>query len=77
MNSNATLKEVVFNNDTPHLPNGIYDGVWGGYEARVETLGLTFVFTTERGIRCVSCPCTLTINGYSVTVEVKPTEQGE
>jgi hypothetical protein len=59
-NKIKSIKERV-----PHiatLPDGYYNGFWGGYVVTVHYKGKTFELESEEGVRGV---------GFSVVVEVK------
>lgn len=64
------LKEGInlYKTDKPHfihsveevnLPNGIYDGIQGGYH--VDVIGTDIGFKTNIGVRCSNCPCKVKI----------------
>lgn len=51
------------------LPNGVYRGIWGGYEVRVVIDGVHYKMKTENGIRTPKASCIVTIEDGKVTVE--------
>lgn len=53
------------------VPNGQYDGVWGGYQVKFECNGFPYGFRTKDGIRTPAAPCVVTVCFDKVTVEVK------
>jgi hypothetical protein len=44
------------------LPDGYYNGIWGGYSIEVQYKGKTYELETEEGVRGI---------GFKVIVEVK------
>jgi hypothetical protein len=44
------------------LPDGYYNGIWGGYIIEVQYKGKTFELETEEGVRGI---------GFKVVVEIK------
>lgn len=40
-------------------PDGIYDGIRGGYVVKIK--GTDISFKTDTGIRCSNCPCKIQI----------------
>lgn len=51
------------------LPNGEYEGTWGGYEVTVEIDGATYRFKTEDGIRTFNASVLVTVKDGVVSVE--------
>ena len=44
------------------LPNGLYNGVWGGYVIEITSKGKKYELSTEKGVRGI---------GIKVIVEIK------
>lgn len=55
--------------DEPKLPDGVYQGVWGGYHVRFAVHDVTYECQTTLGIRTPNTPCTVTIANGQITVE--------
>ena len=53
------------------IPDGEYQGVWGGYEVRVMIQDKTYQFTTNDGIRTMDAPCIVTAKDGKIIVKVK------
>jgi hypothetical protein len=51
-----------------HPPDGVYEGIWGGYQVTFEVDGIQYVAETESGIRTPRAKCCVTIKGGSVSV---------
>lgn len=51
-------------------PDGIYDGVWGGYVVKFRADGNDFVASTATGIRTPAAPCKVIVKGGKATAEV-------
>ena len=52
------------------IPRGVYRGSWGGYCVVFAVGPQEYEGTTEVGIRCIDCPCTVTIGEDGATVEL-------
>lgn len=64
MNTEATM---------PHpqmMPNGIYDGVWGGYHVDFLVEGALYKAQTKIGIRTPAAKCKVRICDGIVTVDI-------
>lgn len=53
------------------LPDGEYEGTWGGYVINATVNGMSVRFKTKWGIRGVNIPCVVIVNNGSVIVEEK------
>ena len=51
-----------------HLPDGVYDGIWGGYQVTFEVAGIQYEAKTESGIRTPRAKCYVTIKDGRVSV---------
>lgn len=58
----------VFLVSDPNLPNGEYEGRWGGYVVDVEIAGRHYRMETDVGIRTMNCPCRVKVDGENITV---------
>ena len=67
MNSKIKSVELPLNS-LSDLPNGTYNGVWGGYEVVIRVGNVSYKLYTEQGIKCVNCPCTIAIFNGTGTV---------
>lgn len=52
------------------LPDGEYEGTWGGYIVIVQHEGKTYHVEVDQGIRTMAAPCTLTIRGSEAEVKL-------
>lgn len=52
------------------LPDGVYDGVWGGYVVRFAIDGIDYEAQTKDGIRTPRAECKITITDGNLSVEV-------
>jgi hypothetical protein len=57
--------------DVERLPDGIYDGIWGGYVVRFSVNGSEYEAKTGVGIRTPCAPCKVTSKDGKLTVESK------
>lgn len=55
------------------LPQGVFKGFWSGYVVRFETEGEVYNCDTEHGVRGINVPCTVTIEGEEVYIDVTQT----
>lgn len=53
------------------LPDGEYDGHWGGYRAECVIHGSVYTFVTVEGIRTPRAPATITIRDGVINVVAK------
>lgn len=51
------------------LPDGVYDGIWGGYMVCFTVDGVDHEAHTRDGIRTLRAPCKVTSKNGSLTVE--------
>ena len=54
------------------VPDGDYEGTWGGYRATFEFEGRRYECDTKRGIRTPSVPAIIRISQSGISVSVKP-----
>ena len=52
------------------LPDGVYDGVWGGYVVRFSVDGIDYEAQTKDGIRTPRAECKITSKDGNLSVEV-------
>lgn len=71
MKSEITKIELVEQPDPASLPNGEYQGTWGGYEVDTKINGHTYRLHTERGIRTFAARCRVIIKDGQITVETR------
>ncbi len=45
--------------DSVDFPDGIYDGIRGGYVVKIKDTDI--YFKTNNGVRCMNCPCKIQI----------------
>lgn len=53
------------------IPDGVYDGIWGGYRVRFYVDGVKYEANTSDGIRTPCAECTVTVKDGLITVEAK------
>ena len=58
--------------DIERLPDGVYDGVWGGYVVRFSVDGIDYEAQTKDGIRNPWCHCKITSKDGNLSVEIDP-----
>lgn len=63
----AQLRRVE---DVERLPDGIYDGIWGGYRVTFEVGGIAYEAQTQDGIRTPRAECKVTSKDGRLSVEV-------
>ena len=68
MKTNATKPRTYI--DALEIPNGIYDGTWGGSIVRFGIDGETYEAETDYGIRTPSAFCTVTVLDGVITVKI-------
>lgn len=49
------------------IPDGIYQGIWGGYKIEVKIKDKTYEMTTEEGVRGINVPVIITIKDGEAT----------
>jgi len=54
----------------PSIPDGIYDGIWGGYEIVFYACGKTFKAKTEEGVRGFGIKCAVSVCNGKITVSI-------
>ncbi len=52
------------------MPNGSYDGVWGGYHVDFVVEGVLYTARTKIGIRTPAAKCKVVICDSHVTVDI-------
>lgn len=62
---NSATKTVILSD----IPNGEYEGVWGGYGAHALVDGEVIRFETEVWIRTTALPCTVCVRDGRVTIK--------
>lgn len=70
MKANVTCvkKVVVREVDPKKIPNGSYDGIWGGYVVNVTIKGVDYELATDVGIRTPRAACTVHVSDGVITV---------
>ena len=68
--SPATQLRRISNVET--LPDGVYDGVWGGYCVNFSVKGVEYEAQTLIGIRTPRAECNVTVDDGTISVETKP-----
>lgn len=51
------------------LPDGIYEGSWGGYIINLTYKNKHYELTTEKGVKTIGCKVMVTIKGGVATFE--------
>lgn len=51
------------------IPEGTYDGIWGGYEVTFKVADTTYKAKTDIGIRTPAAPCYVISKKGQLTVE--------
>lgn len=64
------MTALVLSTDNP-IPDGSYEGTWGGYVVRFSCGGMFHQGRTDKGIRTPSAPCVVTARNGQLTVETK------
>ncbi len=54
--------------DIKKVPIGVYVGTWSGYEVDAKIDGELYVFKTTKGMRGVDIPCTICVDGVSISI---------
>lgn len=57
--------------DLCDIPDGTYEGTWGGYMVRFQIGGKSFEGRTSEGVRTPSCPCLITVAGNRISLATK------
>ena len=52
------------------LPDGVYDGIWGGYRVTLNVGGIQYEAQTQDGIRTPRAECKVTSKDGMLLVEV-------
>lgn len=52
-----------------NIPDGVYDGLWGGWEVEIIEYGLTF--RVDAGVRGINIPVIITVNDGMAVCEEK------
>lgn len=69
---NPMLKVLNFRRSDPAtLPDGEYEGTWGGYVVKVIFNGIEYRGDTNVGIRTPCAPCIVTVLNGEMSVKVK------
>jgi hypothetical protein len=51
------------------IPDGVYEGMWGGYEVRMKVNGNAIKFNTNSGVRGLNIPVTVTVTNGEAEVK--------
>jgi hypothetical protein len=70
METQATSIEAFDAVESDSLPNGDYEGIWGGYVVTAEIGGRHYHLKTKDGIRCSNCACTVLVRNGVVSVRL-------
>lgn len=54
---------------TTTLPDGIYQGIWGGYEIDLKYNDKHYILVTEEGVKGINIKVVVTVNGGRVTFD--------
>jgi len=70
MKAVITKAEMINSVSLESLPEGDYNGTWGGYKATITIEGFQYRLRTSAGIRARSAPCIVRVGeGGSIVVE--------
>jgi hypothetical protein len=64
----VSISEVI---DESYLPDGEYEGVWGGRVVKLKHNCHYFELGTSSGIRAMAAPCVVTVKDGKATVRAK------
>lgn len=53
------------------IPDGVYDGIWGGYEVKMKVNGTAVKFNTKSGVRGINIPVTVTVTDGEAKIRTK------
>jgi len=53
------------------IPDGTYQGLWGGYIVNFKVGQINFELTTSLGLKGMNFPCIVTVRKGTVTVDAK------
>jgi hypothetical protein len=68
MNTPATQLRRV--EDVVRLPDGVYEGIWGGYRVTFSAYGIQYEAQTQNGIKMTHAKCKVTSKDGKLSVEV-------
>lgn len=51
------------------VPDGVYEGIWGGYFVAFSVAGINYEAQTRDGIRTMRAPCKVTVKDGKIEVE--------
>ena len=55
--------------ETVKIPDGVYDGIWGGYRVIFKVDEIEYIANTEAGIRTPRAACKVTSKDGKLSVE--------
>lgn len=64
----ATISNAVQLLDASNCPDGVYDGVWGGYVINWEVAGNKYQGKTDVGLRGMDIACKVRVESGTFTV---------
>lgn len=67
----SQLKNPLLEVEPKEIPDGVYDGIWGGYNVKVFVGDKVYWLTSDIGIRTTASPCVITKDDCGFTVETK------
>ena len=53
------------------LPDGVYEGTWGGYDVEMDVAGYVVTFRVDMGIRGMNEPCLVDVKDGVAFVNAK------
>ena len=65
----VSRKQIVAGKD---LPDGVYEGTWGGHEVKVSIEGIEYNIETDIGVRTFGMPCVVRIKAGEITIDTPP-----
>lgn len=68
---NVTASDVRVEIPIAEIPDGEYQGKWGGYTVTFKVDGKRHEAKTSIGVRCIDCPCTVVVRGGQIQVNAK------
>ncbi len=71
----ATVTNPVVPVDPDDIPDGTYDGVWGGRVVMFDARGKTYLADASEGIRAIKAPCRVTVKAGRITVTTSPVRE--
>lgn len=71
MSTTATNIKRLITDVAGAIPDGTYEGNWGGYVVTFRVGSETYEAKTKDGIRTPHCPCVVTVSGGQIEVRAK------